>query len=205
MDAEAWNEKYAAAERVWSVEPNVWVVHVVDRLPRDRPPGRGLDLACGEGRNAAWLAERGWRVTAVDFSAVALARGRAASRTVDWIEADVVTWTPGDGVAFDLIVLAYLHLPPTERRTVLSGAAAWLAPGGTVAVIGHDRRNPAEGVGGPQVAEILLDPGQVAAELPGLDVVRAETVPRPTPDGMALDTLVVARRAGAGPGPEHRR
>jgi SAM-dependent methyltransferase len=217
MEAKAWNERYAAAERVWSVEPNVWVVEVVDGLeaaptgaagaraarcgaPRagSMSPGRALDLACGEGRNAVWLAERGWRVTAVDFSAVALNRGRAASSAVKWIEADVVTWTPRDQAAFDLVALVYLHLPPAERRTVLGTATASLAPGGTLAVIGHDRRNLAEGVGGPQVPEILLDPGEVADELAALDIVRAETVPRPTPDGVALDTLVVARR----PAPE---
>jgi 2-polyprenyl-3-methyl-5-hydroxy-6-metoxy-1,4-benzoquinol methylase len=60
MDADAWDQRYAAAERVWSVEPNVWLAQVA----RDLPPGRALDLACGEGRNAVWLAERGWRVTA---------------------------------------------------------------------------------------------------------------------------------------------
>jgi SAM-dependent methyltransferase len=209
MDAEAWNQRYAAAERVWSVEPNVWVVQVVDGLPADRPPGRALDLACGEGRNAVWLADRGWRVTAVDFSAVALARGRVgsvgsggsggadAAGAVEWIEADVVSWAPAPGTAFDLVIVAYLHLPSADRRTVLTRAASWLASGGTIAVIGHDRRNIAEGVGGPQVPEILLDPGEVAGDLRGpggLHVDRADTVERPTADGVALDTLVVASR-----------
>jgi SAM-dependent methyltransferase len=189
VDAKEWDTRYAAAERVWSVEPNMWVVEVVD----DLPPGRALDVACGEGRNAVWLAERGWQVTAVDFSAVALARGRTASDAVEWIEADVVAWAPPPG-AYDLVLVVYLHLTPGDRRAVLGRAAASLAPGGTLAVIGHDRRNLAEGVGGPQVPEILLDPAEVATELGSLAVARAETVTRPTPDGTALDTLVVARR-----------
>jgi SAM-dependent methyltransferase len=191
MDADEWNERYAATERVWSVEPNLWLVEAVD----DLAPGRALELACGEGRNAVWLAERGWRVTAVDFSAVALARGRAASRAVQWIEADVVTWAPPPA-AFDLVALVYLHLPPADRRAVLAGAAKALAPGGTLAVIGHDRLNLTEGVGGPQVPDILLDPGELASALGDLEIVRAETVERPTAEGTALDTLVVARRPG---------
>lgn len=189
MDAHEWNARYAAAERVWSVEPNIWVVEVAD----DLAPGRALDLACGEGRNAVWLATKGWRVTAVDFSAVALARGRAASDAVEWIEADVATWIPPLR-AFDLVLIVYLHLPADDRTTVLTHAAASLAPGGVLAVIGHDRRNISEGVGGPQVPEILLDPGEVAADLGGLVTTRAETVQRPTPEGIALDTLVVAGR-----------
>jgi len=188
MDADAWDQRYAAAERVWSVEPNVWLAQVA----RDLPPGRALDLACGEGRNAVWLAERGWRVTAVDFSAVALARGRAGSEEVEWVEADVRAWAPPVD-AFDLVAIVYLHLPPDERRGVLAAARAALAPGGTLAVIGHDVRNLSDGVGGPQEPAILLDPAAVAAELAGLDVERAETVARPTPAGDALDTLVVAR------------
>jgi SAM-dependent methyltransferase len=189
MDADAWDQRYAAAERVWSVEPNVWLAQVA----RDLPPGRALDLACGEGRNAVWLAERRWRVTAVDFSAVALARGRAGSEEVEWVEADVRAWAPPVD-AFDLVAIVYLHLPPDERRGVLAAARAALAPGGTLAVIGHDVRNLSYGVGGPQEPAILLDPAAVAAELAGLDVERAETVARPTPAGDARDTLVVARR-----------
>jgi SAM-dependent methyltransferase len=206
MDAHEWDERYAAVERVWSVEPNRWL----EEVSRDLPPGRALDLACGEGRNAVWLADRGWRVTAVDFSTVALDRGRAASHAVEWIDADVRAWPPPPA-AFDLVALVYLHLPPVERRAVLAGAAGATAPGATLVVIGHDRRNIAEGVGGPQDPDILLDPAEVTAELRAaresegdgegvnarLEVTRAETVVRPTPAGAALDTLVVARHAPA--------
>src|SRR5207244_12631949 len=73
MDATAWDERYRSAELVWGVRPNRWV----ERELADLPPGRALDLACGEGRNALWLAARGWQVTAVDFSAVALDKARA--------------------------------------------------------------------------------------------------------------------------------
>ncbi|HSM45457.1 MAG TPA: class I SAM-dependent methyltransferase, partial [Acidimicrobiia bacterium] len=85
MDAEAWDERYRVADRLWSSTPNIFVA---DRLA-DHEPGTGLDLASGEGRNAIWLAERGWDMTAVDFSSVALDRGRAISDRVHFVEADV--------------------------------------------------------------------------------------------------------------------
>ncbi|HEX6287461.1 MAG TPA: methyltransferase domain-containing protein, partial [Acidimicrobiia bacterium] len=75
MDAEAWDERYRASELLWSAGPNIWV----ERRLADAEPGRGLDLASGEGRNAIWLAKRGWEMTAVDFSAVAIERGRSLS------------------------------------------------------------------------------------------------------------------------------
>ncbi|PLW74405.1 class I SAM-dependent methyltransferase, partial [Streptomyces sp. DJ] len=72
MDSREWDERYASRELVWGAEPNRWLVREVE----DLAPGRALDLAAGEGRNALWLADRGWRVTAVDFSRTALDRGR---------------------------------------------------------------------------------------------------------------------------------
>ena len=70
MDANAWNDRYETAELVWSAAPNQFVVEVL----ADEPPGIGLDLACGEGRNAIWLAEQGWTMTGADFSAAGLAK-----------------------------------------------------------------------------------------------------------------------------------
>lgn len=197
MDATAWNERYATAALVWSDQPNVFVAAAL----ADHAPGRALDLATGEGRNAVWLAGRGWRVTAVDFSPVALDKGRtlATQRNVgeriDWIEADLTRWRPEPG-SYDAIVLAYLHLRADALAGVLRGAAAGLAPGGTLVVVGHDRDNLAAGCGGPQDPAILYRPEEIAAVLgaAGLDRGRAETLERTTPDGVALDTLVIATR-----------
>lgn len=189
MDAEGWDERYRAADRVWSVEPNVWLVEATAGLT----PGRALDLACGEGRNAIWLHQQGWDVTAVDFSQVAIRKGIDADPAVEWICADVRTWEPPG--TYELVAVVYLHLPADERRTVLATAAGVVAPGGALVVIGHDVRNVAEGVGGPQDVSILLDPAVVAGELTGLEVIRADTVERPVGDAVALDALVVAHRA----------
>ena len=200
LTREDWDRRYAGAELLWTAEPNrVLVAEVADMAPGD-----ALDVACGEGRNAVWLAERGWRVTAVDFSRVALAKGRrlAARRSVavDWVSGDVVEHRPAPA-AFDLVVVLYLHLPPAERRIVLGRAARALAPGGTLLVLGHDLRNLTEGHGGPRDPAVLLQPDVVASELSGLFLERAERVRRPPAAGgagpPAIDALVRARRLGA--------
>ena len=138
-----------------------------------------MDLGAGDGRNAIWLARRGWDVTAVDFSQVAIDRGRAlaAAAGVDlrWEVADFLEWAPGDR-SYDLVVLFFIHLPPEERREVYARAAAAVAPGGTLLIVGHDRTNIADGVGGPHDPDLLITPSEVAADLSGFRIDRAETV-----------------------------
>jgi hypothetical protein len=99
---------------------------------------------------------------------------------------------------FDAVIVAYLHLMPSELTVVLSRAAAAVAPGGRLLVVGHDVTNLSDGIGGPQNAETLYTPEAISAALPGLQIVRAERVTRPvTTDGAtvdAIDTLVVAER-----------
>jgi SAM-dependent methyltransferase len=203
MDREAWNQRYADAELVWSAEANRFVVEEV----ADLPPGRALDLGAGEGRNAIWLAERGWRVTAVDFSGVGLQKARRLAEArgveVNWIEADLRTYSPARG-AFDLVVLVYIHLPGEERRAVVRRAAVAVAAGGTLLVLGHDRSNIEEGYGGPQDPTILFSPDDISDDLAGIEelrVVRADRVLRPvmTDDGErnAIDALVRAERRSA--------
>ncbi len=176
MDAEAWDERYADSELVWSAGPNQFVADAL----ADLPPGRAVDLAAGEGRNAIWLAQQGWQVTAVDFSQVALDKGRrvAGDAAVDWVRADATTWRPDDPV--DLVVVAYLHLPADQRRAALRGAVGSLRRGGTFFLVGHDSTNIAEGTGGPQDPSVLATAADVLDDLAGLDVevVRAERVAR---------------------------
>ncbi len=198
VDSSEWDARYASApDLVWTAEPNRFVVKETGGLT----PGRALDLGAGEGRNAVWLAEQGWRVTAVDFSAVAVERGRKLARErgveVDWQVADVTSYQPEVG-GFDLVLLAYLHLPAPQRSTVLHRAGAAVCPGGSLVLVGHDLANLTNGIGGPQDPTVLQTPDMVVAELSGLHVSRAETAPRPvhTPTGTvnALDTVIVATR-----------
>lgn len=185
-----WDERYAAAERVWSAGPN----REVERIVAGWVPGRALDLGAGEGRHALWLAEKGWQVTAVDFSAVGIDRGRreAESRglAVDWVVDDVTTWHPPEGTAFDLALVAYLHIP----EDVFSRLGRWLAPGGALVVVGHALRNLTEGVGGPQDPALLHTTEQLRAAARDLDIERCEEVVRSTDAGDAIDVVLVARR-----------
>jgi SAM-dependent methyltransferase len=200
MDALQWNDRYATADYIWKADPNRFLPEQTAHLP----VGRALDLACGEGRNAVWLAEQGWTVTGVDFSDVGLdkARRMATERhvDVDWICADATNWeAPADG--FDLVVVFYLQLPADERRQAMGVAARALAPGGTLLVVAHDTTNLANGTGGPPDPAVLYRPDDVIADLrtAGIDlsVERAETVERPVSgaDRPALDCLVRARRS----------
>lgn len=197
MDASGWDTRYAGSERLWSTSPNVFLVEEVAGLP----PGRALDLAAGEGRNAVWLAEKGWEVTAVDFSGVAAERTRelaeARGVSIDVLVADVTAWTPPPET-FDLVAVLYLHLPESERREVLARCVRSLRPGGTLLVVGHDVDNIEHGYGGPQDPSILYDPDAIAAELAGLTVVSARRAERAVEvDGgtrTALDTVVRAVR-----------
>lgn len=193
-----WDERYAGREYLWDVAPNQFV----ERHLAGLPPGHAIDLAAGEGRNAVWLARQGWQVTAVDFSRVGLdkaerlATDHGVGDRVEVVLADALTWAPAEPV--DLVVIAYLQLRPDQVRTVLGHAATWLAPGGRVFVVAHDRSNVEHGHGGPSDPDDCYDLDQTLASLAGLDVELAEVAERhvETDEGprTALDTLVLARR-----------
>ena len=194
---EDWNARYAGTELLWTAQPNRLFAAEVEGLPA----GRALDVACGEGRNAVWLAERGWRVTAIDFSDVALAKGARLAESrgveVEWIVGDVLTHELGTQ-AFDLVAVLYLQLPHAELVRVLRSAAAALAPGGTLVVIGHDTTNLTDGYGGPHDPSVLFTPDDVVSELGDLEVERAEAVRRAVAleagEATAIDAFVRAHR-----------
>ena len=204
MDSAAWNQRYDGKELVWSAAPNIFV----RQLTGDLPAGTALDVAAGEGRNALWLASRGWQVTAVDFSAVALERahslaqeqlGSDAGRLVT-LEADLKTWVPQAG-SYDLVLVVYLQVPEQQRSAIMRRAAEAVAPGGTLLVVGHDLQNLTSGHGGPQDPAVLYRPGDIVADIEPaqLVIVRHETATRSLTDDQgqpveALDALVLARR-----------
>jgi len=197
MRSQDWDQRYATTELVWGAGPNRFLVSEV----ADLTPGRALDLGCGEGRNAIWLAERGWRVSGVDFSEAGLDKARrlAVERGVEvtWVRADLLDYEPDHG-AFDLVILMYIHLPAAQLAAVMETASAALAPGGTLLVVGHDLLNLSQGQGGPQDPELLFTPADIERVLPGLGIERAESVLRPvTVDGRevsAIDALVRAKK-----------
>ena len=187
MDRHQWNERYAAQPILWAVDPDPFLGGELG----DRPPGRALDLGAGEGRTALWLAQRGWSVTAVDFSDVALDRGRrrveeaGAPGAVEWVCADLVDFDLA-GATYDLVLLLFIHLPADQRRALLRRASAALAPGGMVLVVGYDTTHATAGEGGPRDPAILFSPDDIVADLAGLRVERAERVQV----GNAVDAVV---------------
>lgn len=199
MDAEEWNERYRASELVWSAGPNQFVESELSVLR----PGRALDLAAGEGRNAIWLARQGWQVTAVDFARAGIDKGRILGEglDIDWVCADATEWS--EPTSYDLCLIAYLQLPAEERRAATRNGFESLRIGGTFLLVAHDSSNLAEGTGGPQYPWVLMTAQDVLEDLGGgvFEVVRAERVERqvPQPEGgtkTAYDALVrVVRRA----------
>jgi SAM-dependent methyltransferase len=204
VDSSSWDERYSGNDLVWSTTPNQWVEQATALLPS----GRVLDLAGGEGRNALWLVDRGWRATVVDFSQVALDRARALAaqrfgadgeRLMDTVRADLLTYRPDPG-SFDLVLVVYLQVVPEARRAVLRMAATALAPGGVLLVVAHDSTNLTAGIGGPQDPRVLYTAEDVAADLAGsgVEVERCEAVLRTVASDEgprdAVDALLLARR-----------
>ncbi len=202
MDSSEWDARYASADLVWSAGPNMFVEQHASGLP----VGRVLDVAGGEGRNALWLASRGWAATLVDFSAVALDRAErlwseraSALGSLVTRRADVTSESLGDADQ-DLVVVAYLQLAADGRRPALRASADAVAPGGRLLVVAHHTDNLADGYGGPQDAAYLYTEADVADDIAGsgLDVVTAQRVAREvTTDAgprTAWDALLLAVR-----------
>ena len=190
IDRHEWNERYAAQPILWRVDPSPFLSGELG----DRPPGRALDLGAGEGRTAVWLAERGWDVTAVDFSDVALERGRQRVEalgppgSVEWVCADLMDFDPTGG-PYDLVLFLFIHLAPADRRRLLRRAASTLAAGGLLLVVGYDTTHvpTSQQGGGP---ENRFSPDDIVADLEGLRIERAERLQV----GDAVDTVVRAVR-----------
>ncbi len=135
-----WDERYRSQGELWSGEPNPHLVSQASELSG----GAALDVGSGEGADAIWLAERGWQVTALDVSTVALRRGAAraaeagadVARRIDWLHEDVLTWIP-EPSSYDLVSAQFMHLPTGPREEVFARLAAAVAPGGTLLIVGH--------------------------------------------------------------------
>lgn len=205
MGEDFWNERYRSRDRIWSGEPNRHLVAEVAGLE----PGRALDVGSGEGADALWLAERGWRVTAVDISSVALdraethARGRGAqiSERLTWLRADVTRWSPPEP-PFDLVTAQFMHMLPNPRARLFADLAAAVAPGGELLVVAHHPSDLETGVPRPPMPELFYEGDAVTAALGEgeWEVLVDESRPRrQTIDDVTYavhDLVVRARRSG---------
>ena len=204
FDQAFWDERYSSQTSLWSGYPNVHLVGETAELP----PGTALDIGCGEGADAIWLAGRGWQVTGVDVSTVALQRaaghatqaGDGIAGRIDWVHADVLSWDPGTG-RYDLVSAQYLHLPDPPRGAVFRRLAASVAPGGTLLIVGHHPSDLQTTMPRPPMPELFFTGDDIVALLDpqAWEVVTDTAVPRQTtdPDGRTLtihDTVLRARR-----------
>ncbi|OLT25929.1 methyltransferase [Actinomadura sp. CNU-125] len=197
---EFWEERYRSSDRVWSGNPNPVMVSVVEPLD----PGTALDLGCGEGADVVWLARRGWRVTGVDVSTVALDRAAAhasdAGVDAEFRQHDLSHGFP-EG-SYDLVSAQFLQSPlEWDRAAILRKAAAAVAPGGLLLIVEHaaappwsdhhDHRFP---TADETFADLALDPAGWTTERCGTHEREAKG-----PDGRPgtlLDNVIAVRRTG---------
>lgn len=175
LTAEYWDERYAARQRVWSGNPNQRLVEQVTGLV----PGSALEVACGEGADAIWLAEQGWQVTAVDVSKVALERTvrhaveRGVDDRLDVGEYDVMTGRPRLALAaYDLVTAHFLHVPRVDFDDVYRRIAAAVTPGGRLLVVAHHPADVETGVRESHGPGLLFPPEQLLGAL-GVDETAA--------------------------------
>jgi len=175
MSASFWDNRYAKVDSVWSISPNQFVVEFLSELE----PGRMIDLAGGEGRNALWFAGRGWQAENADISSVAVdkfleraategLRERVVGTTLDLDQPATFQLAPAD-----LGLIAYLQIPNEQLTQSILDLVVALAPGATFFGVWHARENLTDGYGGPQRADVLptLNELLTIAETAGLRVL----------------------------------
>ncbi|MCD9199007.1 SAM-dependent methyltransferase [Aeromicrobium wangtongii] len=191
-----WDDRYASEDRIWSGQPNP---QLVDRIAA-MAPGRALDVGCGEGADAIWLAQQGWTVTALDVSQVAL--DRAARHAADAGVADAITWHrvdlsawAGEPGAYDLVSAQFMYLPPPALPTLYRQLGDGVAPGGTLLLVGHHPID--ERPGDHDFPDIRWTPEEAVEWLDADDWTSIETatVRRQGHSGTMHDGIVQATRA----------
>jgi len=205
FDQAYWDERYNSVHALWSGKPNL---HLIAEAA-DLSPGTALDAGAGEGADSIWLAGRGWRVTAVDISAVALDRGAAHAAAagqevagrIQWLREDILTWAPPER-AYALVCAQYMHLPTEIRRTVYARLAAAVAEQGTLLIVGHHPSDMGTTMPRPQQPDLFFTGDDLTAEFDSRDwVIVTNTVAAreaTDPEGRPVtlhDTVFRARRA----------
>jgi SAM-dependent methyltransferase len=198
FDRDSWERRWSDALRdgthtVARRPPNTYLLAEA----ADLRPGSALDAGAGHGAETLWLAARGWRVTAVDFSATALGHARAsaerlgteAAERIDWIEADLVTWAPPPE-RYDLVICLYLHVAGSVEELVRR-LAAGVAPGGTLLLVGHRPVDPVTGAPTPAAGQIQISVEEAVAALHPArwEILIAEERPRQAA-GTGVDAVV---------------
>jgi SAM-dependent methyltransferase len=201
-DQDYWEQLWSKtlrehADKVASRPPNAHLMAEVASLA----PGRALDAGCGHGADTLWLAGQGWKVTAVDFSAAALAHGRSMAEAaggelaqrIHWVEGDLATW-PVEAERYDLVACLYVHVAgPVEE--MIKRMASGVAPGGTLLLVGHRPIDPSTGAATAAASQVQvsLDAAASALHSPAWELVVVEERPR-LAAGSGVDAVIRAHR-----------
>jgi SAM-dependent methyltransferase len=186
LSREFWDHRYASKDALWSGNPNP---HLVDQVA-ELTPGTALDVGSGEGADAIWLAARGWQVTGLDISQVALDRaaGHAArsgpeiAQRITWRQGDLLSWSLTD--RYDLVTAHFIQLPGPARRLLHRQLAAAVRPGGSLLIVGHHPADLKTSAGRPDIPDFLFTAEQVAEEL---DPQRWDVVVAAAPERQIVD------------------
>jgi SAM-dependent methyltransferase len=196
-----WEERYRSHESVWSGRPNAHLVAEVSGLA----PGTAIDVGAGEGADAVWLARAGWRVTALEFSRTALARGMEADEGggageeggaaqgvpgIEWVQGDARTFVPPPA-GYDLVTSSFVHLPTGQFAAFFARLVAMVAPGGTLLVGNHHPDDLANGVPRPPHPDLFVTAEEMAALLPDGWVVDTLAAPTGTQGFPEVGTLTI--------------
>jgi 2-polyprenyl-3-methyl-5-hydroxy-6-metoxy-1,4-benzoquinol methylase len=194
-----WDERYSGAGYAYGTEPNDFLKSVTDKLPS----GKALSIGEGEGRNAVWLAQQGFDVTAVDASSVGLQKARRLARergvTIETVHADLADYSI-EPVTWDVIVSIFCHLPPPLRRDVHARTVAGLKPGGAFVLEAYTPAQLALATGGPSTEELMMSLRLLSEELAGLKFIHAAELQRTVTEGNHHDgTAAVVQVLGIKP------
>lgn len=194
-----WNQRYNTAEYIYGTEPNDFLRAQCGAIPAG---GTVLCLAEGEGRNAVYLAQQGYRVTAVDSSEVGLAKAAAlaAQRGVQitCLHADLAEFALGEQ-AWDGIVSIFCHLPSTIRQPLHAALGRALTPGGVFLLESYTPEQLAFSTGGPKDVDMLVDAATLRRELPGLQFSLLQECQRDVVEGSYHTGLAAVVQAIARP------
>lgn len=186
FDEKFWDDRYRTAQRIWSGNPNA---HLVEQVA-DLAPGTALDIGCGEGADAVWLASRGWQVAGVDISSVALDRAAEQVAANAPELADRIKWQRADVLnsdlapeQFDLVSAQFLHVPEPARDALHRRLAAAVRPGGTLLIVGHHVSDLHTAIARPRRPDLLFTAEDLAAMLdPELWDIETSTPAREAPN-----------------------